>query len=306
MSKFKEIEDYRMFTSKAELHKSINSLIGIIQGIRFDNVTNEHEIAELIHWCNLHRRFQKSSPFSEIIPIIDYALEYNDGKLDSESIEDILWLCSRIEGKAEFQKYYDLITSSIQQLHGILHGVLADNVLNEAEIEQLCSWIDDHDFLKGTYPFDEIHSLLVSVKQDGIISDDEKNLLKAFFANFVDVRASHNIHESEIRVLKRRYSLSGICAVCPEITFENKVFSFTGASTRATRSEIAKIIQNLGGIFSNNVTKDTNYLIVGGDGNPCWAFACYGRKVEKAIELRKKGTPIIIVHENDFWDEVAI
>ncbi|ASA96857.1 NAD-dependent DNA ligase [Anoxybacillus flavithermus] len=304
MSKFKEIEDYRVFTSKAELHKSINALIGIIQGIRFDNIANEHEIAELIHWCNLHRRFEKRAPFNEIIPLIDQALL--DNKLEQEEIEDILWLCNNIVNDSGFNRYYDLITSSIQQLQGILHGILADNVLNEAEIEQLCSWIDDHDFLKGTYPFDEIHSLLVSVKQDGIISDDEKNLLKAFFANFVDTRASYNVHEFEVKALQSQYSISGICAVCPEITFENKVFSFTGASTRATRNEIAKIIQNLGGIFNNNVTKDTNYLIVGGDGNPCWAFACYGRKVEKAIELRKKGTPIIIVHENDFWDEVVI
>lgn len=304
MSKFKEIEDYRVFTSKAELHKSINALIGIIQGIRFDNIANEHEIAELIHWCNLHRRFEKRAPFNEIIPLIDQALL--DNKLEQEEIEDILWLCNNIVNDSGFNRYYDLITSSIQQLQGILHGILADNVLNEAEIEQLCSWIDDHDFLKGTYPFDEIHSLLVSVKQDGIISDDEKNLLKAFFANFVDTRASYNVHEFEVKALQSQYSISGICAVCPEITFENKVFSFTGASTRATRNEIAKIIQNLGGIFNNNVTKNTNYLIVGGDGNPCWAFACYGRKVEKAIELRKKGTPIIIVHENDFWDEVVI
>ncbi|MGG3998836.1 NAD-dependent DNA ligase [Anoxybacillus ayderensis] len=304
MSKFKEIEDYRVFTSKAELHKSINALIGIIQGIRFDNIANEHEIAELIHWCNLHRRFEKRAPFNEIIPLIDQALL--DNKLEQEEIEDILWLCNNIVNDSGFNRYYDLITSSIQQLQGILHGILADNVLNEAEIEQLCSWIDDHDFLRGTYPFDEIHSLLVSVKQDGIISEEEKNLLKAFFANFVDTRASYNIHEFEIKSLQSQYSIGGICAVCPEIIFENKVFSFTGASTRATRSEIAKIIQSMGGIFNNNVTKNTNYLIVGGDGNPCWAFACYGRKVEKAIELRKKGTPIIIVHENDFWDEVVV
>jgi hypothetical protein len=54
----------------------------------------------------------------------------------------------------------------------------------------------------------------------------------------------------------------------------------------------------------NSVSRKTNYLIVGDDGNPCWAFACYGRKVEKAINLRKQGTQIIIVHENDFWREI--
>ncbi|ESU71081.1 MULTISPECIES: BRCT domain-containing protein [Geobacillus] len=304
MSKFKEIEDYRKFASKAELHKSINSLIGIIHGIRSDNITNEKEITELIHWCNLHRRFAKKAPFNEIIPLIDQALL--DNKLEEEELEDILWLCNNIINENDFNSYYDVITSSIQQLHGILHGIMADNVLNDMEIEQLSIWIDDHDFLRGTYPFDEIHSLLVSVKQDGMISEDEKNLLKAFFTTFIDTKVSRNIHELDVKFLQSQYSISGICAVNPEIIFENKVFSFTGASHRATRNEIARIIQEMGGIFNDNVTKSTNYLIVGGNGNPCWAFACYGRKVEKAIELRKKGTPIVIVHENDFWDEVLI
>jgi len=30
----------------------------------------------------------------------------------------------------------------------------------------------------------------------------------------------------------------------------------------------------------------------------------YGRKVEKAIQLRKEGHKIILVHENDFWDAI--
>ena len=47
-----------------------------------------------------------------------------------------------------------------------------------------------------------------------------------------------------------------------------------------------------------------DYLIVGADGNPCWAFACYGRKIEKAMELRKAGARIALVHESDFHDAV--
>ncbi len=42
--------------------------------------------------------------------------------------------------------------------------------------------------------------------------------------------------------------------------------------------------------------------MVGAKGNPCWAFACYGRKVEEAMALRKAGNRLLIVHENDFFD----
>ncbi len=48
--------------------------------------------------------------------------------------------------------------------------------------------------------------------------------------------------------------------------------------------------------------KNTDYLIVGNAGNPCWAYSCYGRKIEQAVDLRKAGGKIKIVNEIDFWD----
>jgi SH3-like domain-containing protein len=44
--------------------------------------------------------------------------------------------------------------------------------------------------------------------------------------------------------------------------------------------------------------------LIGDEGNPCWVFSCYGRKVEKAIQYRKSGLPILIIHENDFWNAI--
>jgi hypothetical protein len=64
-------------------------------------------------------------------------------------------------------------------------------------------------------------------------------------------------------------------------------------------------VNRLGGDVLNGVNAKLNYLVIGADGNPCWAYACYGRKVEKAVELRKKGKRIVIVHENDFHDALA-
>jgi len=299
---YSEVNEYRMYTTKAELHKAVNSLMGLIRGIQYDGIITNEELAEVFHWCNLHRHLENNSPFNEIIPMIDSALD--DGQLDEEEIQDIQWLCNRILHQDEFDEFYDLVTVSIQELEGILHGMLADRKLDDTEIDQLEEWMENHSFLlKGTYPFDEIDSLLTAVKHDGVVTKEEKSMLTAFFANFIDTKLSHNIHEPEIRSLQEKFSINGICAVCPEITFENKIFSFTGTSARATRNEIAEIINNKGGIFNNNVNKKTNYLIVGADGNPCWAYSCYGRKVEKAVQLRKAGSPIMIVHENDFWDE---
>ena len=92
--------------------------------------------------------------------------------------------------------------------------------------------------------------------------------------------------------------------MCPEVAFDGRVFTFTGTSTKATRKQIVDQITGLGAEFSPNVTSQTHYLVVGAGANPCWAFSCYGRKVEKAIEVRKSGGAILIVHESDFWDAV--
>jgi NAD-dependent DNA ligase len=164
--------------------------------------------------------------------------------------------------------------------------------------------LDDHEFLTKTYPYDEINSLIVSVMSDGIISSDEQKLLKLFFSEFVELDVSQTIDIDELNQIKNEITINGICSICPEIFIHDSLFCFTGASSRTTRQGLKNIIEALGGKFTNNVTQKTNYLVIGNEGNPCWAFSCYGRKVEAAVNLRKCGHKILIVHENDFWDSL--
>ena len=87
--------------------------------------------------------------------------------------------------------------------------------------------------------------------------------------------------------------------------FAGAKFCFTGTSTHYTRSQLSETVSRLGGEVVPSMSAHVRYLIIGADGNPCWAYACYGRKVEKAVELRKSGVRVLIVHENDFHDAVA-
>lgn len=126
----------------------------------------------------------------------------------------------------------------------------------------------------------------------------------AFFSNLIEFKDSFNLVEKDFADLREKYSVPGICAVCPEVQVEGKIFCFTGESYRSTRKEICDIIESLGGICRGNVSSKTDYLVVGNAGNPCWAYACYGRKIEEAVSLRKNGGYILIVNETDFWDAV--
>lgn len=292
-----EVDDYRKFTKPAELHKAVNTLKGLVAGITTDRNVNDDEFQELINWCIAHSHLVDRHPFSELIPLIKTVCE--DGIVTKEEADDVIWLCNNFVSDSN---YYNLVTSSLQFLSGLIHGIMADGEITDDEILKLKNWISTNDYLSGSYPFDEIESLLMSILADGKITDDERNMFKAFLSNFIDLTISYNLSEPEMTALREKYSISGICAICQEIDFEDNVFCFTGQSSRAKRSDIAEIIQSHGGRFGNSVTGKTRYLIVGNEGNPCWAFSCYGRKIEEAVARRKNGQMLTIVNELDFWD----
>lgn len=292
-------EEYRQFTKPAELHKAINMLRGIVAGISSSGDVSQSEIEELANWCLLHTALKNRHPFSEIIPVIEKAI--SDNSIDDEERQNILWLCNNF---ADNSSYYNIVTSSIQFLHGLIHGIMADSEISDSEIQSLTSWIDTNDYLQGTYPFDELNSLLHAILEDGEISEDERNTLLAFCSNIVDFRDSVNLNAPDFEELRKKYSVAGVCAYCPDISFDGKLFCFTGESYRATRAEMKAEVEALGGAMRPSVTTKTDYLIVGNAGNPCWAYACYGRKIEDAMNIRKDGGKVQIINETDFWDAV--
>lgn len=292
-------DEYRTFTKPAELHKAINTLQGIVAGITCNGDVSQDEIQELVHWCSQHEHLRNRNPFSELLPKVEEAVF--DGVIDEEEQRDILWLCNNIVSDAS---YYDIATSSIQYLCGLVHGIMADGKLSNEEIRALCEWLDSNDFLQGTYPFDELTSMIHSILEDKVITEDERNSLLAFMSNLVEFKDSYNLVESDFAELRNKYSIAGICAYCPDVEIKGKIFCFTGESYRSTRSEIKAEIERLGGLFRSSVSSKTDYLVVGNAGNPCWAYSCYGRKIEEAMALRKAGAKVLIVNETDFWDAI--
>lgn len=288
-------ETYLHFTSRSRLDKSINTLLGIVEGISIDSEINPRESAFLQEYINDHEDVIGYHPFNELIPVVQEAIA--DGLLDPEERRDIEWLCEKFKSN----KYYDFATVDIQRLHAILGGILADGVITENELAGLSAWLTDHDHLKSCYPYDEVDSIVMSVMSDGKIDPLEQQLLKEVFSEFMQVCDDNVIKRPP---LMKNDTLSGLCASCPEIVFEESWFCFTGASARYKRKHLANIVKSLGGRFTNSIRKDLDYLVIGADGNPCWAYACYGRKVEAAVELRKGGSRLQIVHENDFRDAV--
>jgi NAD-dependent DNA ligase len=296
MSELNE-KELEVFTSKARADKAINSLKGMLLGINIDEQVNEKEINELKKWAEKHRVLINRNPFKEFMTIIDETVSNNIPA--TETIQDLFWLCQKYESD---NYYYNAVTTDLQTLQGICHGILADGIINEKEIRDLKEWLEENIHLNTYYPYDEIRSLILSIVSDGKIEEEEILILKAYLSQFVNIE-NKEIAKQIVRETND-INISGHCTSDPKIDFDGKTFCVTGVLKSGNRTELENLISDLGGIPTKSINKKTDYLIVGDNGNPAWAFACYGRKVEKALEMRKSGHQICLIHEFDFMDAV--
>lgn len=87
--------------------------------------------------------------------------------------------------------------------------------------------------------------------------------------------------------------------------FYEKNCVFTGKLERFMRTEAVQIVANIGGHCENNVTKNTNFLIVGDMDYKEGLNGYKSNKLKKAEELIKKGQDLKILPESAFYDLVA-
>jgi len=284
--------DYFKYTKKSRHDKAVNTLLGILEGIAADKTINEKETFLLNRWIEDNGAFADRHPYNEFIPPIMLAMR--DGVLSEEEHQDLLWLCRQFVSK----KYYDEISAGIQQLHAVVSTIAADGVVTEAEASSLMDWISEHEHLKMCYPYDEVESVLISALKDQWIDQAEQKQLLEFFSMF-------SFEGLDLQIEGKVNSISGICATSPEIIFNDRRFCFTGEITKIPRTELKEQTTKRGGKVVNDVSPRVDYLVIGSNGNPCWAYSCYGRKIEKAMTLRAQGARITLVHEVDFLDAIA-
>lgn len=295
MSNYEDFE-FRRFTGKSECDKALNTLNGILLGIELDHVINDIELNELDNWCSKHIELITRNPFKEFDTRIKEAI--SDPSSRKDMVHDLMWLCNKFQ---EDYIYFNPVTMDLQILQGIFHGIISDGVIGDEEIKELDNWLDSHEHLSSYYPYDELQWIIKSVLSDGVIDDTERIRLLAYFNEFTCITNSEIA--AKIKLELADVKISAICCINPAIDMDGKSFCFTGKSKMGTKSEIQSMINNHGGIFHDNVVANTDYLVVGSDGNPAWAFSCYGRKVESAIKMQKdtkNPRNIMIVSESDF------
>lgn len=91
-----------------------------------------------------------------------------------------------------------------------------------------------------------------------------------------------------------------------ENPFYNKVCVFTGTLEKMVRKDAMQIVVDLGGLCSDNVNKDTNYLILGNNDYCSLIKDGKSNKQKKAESLKLKNYDIEIISENTFYDMIFV
>lgn len=290
-----ELDDYYHFSGPQRRDKALHTLRGILEGVIADHRINEKEFRELDSWLSAYEPLGRKCPaFVELATATRAAMA--DGIFTSEEIEDLKALTARLLSTSG---YFGAVTHAIQELHGMLHGVLADGVVVRDELAALRDFLEEHEHMRGVWPLTEIDTI-VTAALTRELSSEQRAQLKFFFSQFTHLTVNHPKPAAPVDL-----NIMAVCATAPEITFPRRFFCFTGICTKMPRRAVHEIVAKHGGFPRDNVTREIDYLVVHETANPCWAYSCYGRKIEEAVHLRMEGMPIQIVQERDFWDAIG-
>ena len=176
----------------------------------------------------------------------------------------------------------------ISELLGVAHGLVADGHVNQAEAEYLYKWLAEHRYSVDNPLIDFLFQRIQGYFDDDVLDADEAEelmeTLKAFSGG-----------DFELGGVLKSSSLP-LCDPAPDIIFSEKNFSCTGTFGFGPRTACEAEIVKRGG-QSGTLSRKTNYLVIGIYATENWAESAYGRKIEKAVHMRKGGQPIHIISE---------
>lgn len=290
-----------------EMRRAMETFCGIVQGIVADGEVNTDELEDLRSWIKQHSSVREMYPVADAAELVQQILD--DGEVDTSEAEEFISFADHVlrytQGGA------DLVTAEMTELHGFLAGIVADAVISPEELEALRRWMTAHTGARDKWPYDETERLIRKILADGKVTQEEQSEFLAFASSFVERLTDDQTLDSSyfrdkwmqndapvVQTVDGLFHPDGIVHV------DRARICFTGQMASGTRKEVEKIASDAGAMPSSSVTQSLDYLVIGSKSNPSWAYATYGRKVEKVMEYNKKGADIRIVSEQHFLEAV--
>jgi hypothetical protein len=195
---------------------------------------------------------------------------------------------------------YMLEDRTINELIGLAKGIAADGLINKDEGLFLLGWLQRN----AKYAENTIINILFSrvkvMLQDNVLDHEEQEELLQLLRSISGDQGQ--VHRQEATAAS--FPLDN---PPPPIIIENKCFCLTGTFAYGPRKICEEAIIEKWGLVKTTISNWVDYLVIGNLCSEQWIHTTYGRKIEKAMQLRDDpskirpyGERIAIIHE-DHW-----
>ena len=273
------------FSFSKEKERAMSGLKGILSGIVADKKLNEKEFLFLDAWLKSQQYLAEDTDVVKILKLVGDILE--DGQISPQELTNME---SSIESIVSSRESANTGVSQVDELVGFLTGVASDGVLNDQEVDALSEWLDNNESVKETWPASVIVNRLNNVLEDGIITEEERqDLLQT--VNQVTGNAAENddiSYESSTEVWEDEID---------SLDIAGKTFCLTGEFVSGDRETVDTMLRLRGAETSPNVNKNVDYLVIGTLASRDWLYTSHGRKIEKALLLKREGVNVTVITE---------
>ena len=273
------------FSFTREKLKAIHGLRGILIGVVADKRLNEKEFLFLDVWLKSQQYLAEDPDVVNILRQVGDILEA--GQISAEALAGMQehieqFISSKDTGDSD-------PVARIDELVGFLAGLAAD-ILNDMDISALSAWLESNTEVKDRWPANVIVSRLESILEDGIVTEGERSdflttvnqfIGPEFDSSDVTIEASTAVWEDQVEALD----------------FEGSTFCLTGDFVSGDQDSVDTMLKCKGAVTQPNVNKDVDYLEIGPLASRNWLYTSHGRKIEKALLLKREGTQVTIITE---------
>jgi NAD-dependent DNA ligase len=192
-----------------------------------------------------------------------------------------------------------IVDRQIDELIGIVKGVMADGMVHQGEVEFLISWLETNRSALDKWPAKAIYPRLKAALADGNMDlDEEREILDLLLSTVGGNTAPMKGESSNSTALP--YTLPQSL-----LTFDARLFCFTGKFQSGSRQWCESQVIAKGGLATGSITKKLHYLVIGEIGSRDWMHSTHGRKIEKAIEYNEAGHSIAILSEQHWFEQLV-
>ena len=181
----------------------------------------------------------------------------------------------------------------LSEFLGLAKGLLADGSISQDEAQLVRTWLNKHAAAVEQWPLNHLAQRIERMYSDTSFDEAERLQLADILSSIVGGTAGIILGEDASTELP-------LDVPPPALKWAGSTFVFTGKFAFGTRAECQRQVTRLGAVCSSDVTRSTDFLVIGTFGSRDWVHTSFGRKIEKAVHYRDSDRRLSIVGE-DHW-----